>query len=341
MTKKYISPEHAIRDIMGSKIVNEDETITEQALVAPKPVSPPLTMPKYKPLNPNVGGLPPASANDNKLPTIPKRDFLKDVGNLLNNIKKFTPLGAVLKVMTPTAAGVGSDIVVPDSPEFQKEYQRRVNAGELPADVAKDMKTWKPTEKPEVKPAEITPDSSPATEIPAPAATPVTPPYTPAAAPTSPTIVAPSLVQSPGIKPGAEPSTRTKPNTQKKDNKPRTRMPGFNLGSGVATPGQSGSISGFESPDYLHTAKSRLSDKPAKIVKENTADAERRSIENVPRPKSDRNKTMTRNQEIKKKILDENEMKKLIIKNAVKKSKDKNYSVELNPEYKHEKLSDQ
>jgi hypothetical protein len=50
---------------------------------------------------------------------------------------------------------------------------------------------------------------------------------------------------------------------------------------------------------------------------------------------------MTRNQEIKKKILDENEMKKLIIKNAVKKSKDKNYSVELNPEYKHEKLSDQ
>jgi hypothetical protein len=118
-------------------------------------------------------------------------------------------------------------------------------------------------------------------------------------------------------------------------------MPGLpNLGA--STPGQSGaSISGFESPDYLHTAKSRLADKPAKIVKENTADDERKAIENVPRPKSDRNKTMTRNQEIKKKILDENEMKKLIIKNAVKKSKDKNYSVELNPEYKHEKLSDQ
>lgn len=110
---------------------------------------------------------------------------------------------------------------------------------------------------------------------------------------------------------------------------------------GVPTPGQSGtSISGFESPDYLHMAKTRLADKSAQIVKENTADDERRAIENVPRPKSDRNKSMSRNQEIKKKIIDENVKKKSIIKDAIKNSKDKNYSVELNPEYKHEKLSD-
>ena len=110
---------------------------------------------------------------------------------------------------------------------------------------------------------------------------------------------------------------------------------------GGSTPGQSGiSISGFETPDYLHMAKTRLADKSAKIVKENTADDERRAIENVPRPKSDRNKSMTRNQEIKKKIIDENVKKKSIIKDAVNNSKDKKYSVELNPEYKHEKLSD-
>jgi hypothetical protein len=117
-------------------------------------------------------------------------------------------------------------------------------------------------------------------------------------------------------------------------------MPGL-PNMGASTPGQSGiSISGFESPDYLHMAKTRLADKSAKIVKENTADDERRAIENVPRPKSDRNKFMSRNQEIKKKIIDENVKKKLIIKDAVKNGKDKNYSVELNPEYKHEKLSD-
>lgn len=346
--KKYISPEHAIRDIMGTKIVNEDEPIIEQALpkVLPNPVGEPTS--NYSPYKSNVGGKPPAAANINapkqQKPIVPKRDFLKDLGFAISALKMITPLGAALTVMTPTALGSDEDQYMK---RFNDEYEKRVKAGEDPKTVGIDMqKYWspdgykRPAEIPDVspteKPLEIpsvapTPAGTPSPEAPPSSA----PGAAPAGAPAPSTIIAPSVSASPAQQ------TRNNRNENNK-NRPNRRTPFFNLGGGVATPGQSASsISGFESPDYLHLAKSRLADLPAKVVKENTADDERRSIENVSRPKSDRNKTMTRNQEIKKKILDENEMKKLIIKNAVKKSKDKNYSVELNPEYNHEKLSDQ
>ena len=325
--KKYISPEHAIRDIMGKKPADQNEIIAEQALPVPTyPIDPTTKMPK--PYNPNVWGTPPAAVNQNIKPIIQKRDLLKD-------LKKTTPLGVALDILTPTPAGGGES----EGGAFQKEYEKRVNAGEDPKTVSLDMqKYWspdgykRPVELPAETPAETTPAISPpkvpaAPEIPTPGVIPII----------SGAAAAAGAAKSTAIAPATNPNK----NAKKPDGKP-ARAGGFMGGLGVATPGQSASsISGFESPDYLHMAKSRLADLPAKVVKENTADEERKAIENVPRPKSDRNKTMTRNQEIKKKILDENEIKKTIIKDAVKKSKDKNYSVELNPEYKHEKLSDQ
>ena len=70
---------------------------------------------------------------------------------------------------------------------------------------------------------------------------------------------------------------------------------------------------------------------------EETKDASeaRKEIVNVPRPNSKREKTMTRNQEIKQKIVEENRINKKIIKDSIK-----NYSVKINPELKNTNINE-
>lgn len=349
MTKKYISPEHAIRNVMSKK--NDNVEIKEF-------VDPPWMKQLKEPL----------AADDKKVPTIPKRDIGKD----LNKLRK-SPFNVVLDTILgfafPPPGVVRSPETVTDvkdDPGLAASRNRQAasiqgfsKTVEIPTPTApvipppdKKIETPKeepvkvPVKAPETVPSVPVPQPAPV-EVPAPKKEPVKGPE-PVVEPVPETVPSvpgplplpiPVPLPGPGTTPGRD-NTRKKEIDKKNNDKGKRR---FNppLGFGASTPGQSGtSISGFETPDYLHTAKSRLADKPAKIVKENTADDERRAIENVPRPKSGRNKSMTRNQEIKKKIIDENVKKKSIIKDAVKNSKDKNYSVELNPEYKHEKLSD-
>jgi len=73
------------------------------------------------------------------------------------------------------------------------------------------------------------------------------------------------------------------------------------------------------------------------ITVEETKDASeaRKEIVNVPRPNSKREKTMTRNQEIKQKIVEENRINKKIIKDSIK-----NYSVKINPELKNTNINE-
>ena len=82
---------------------------------------------------------------------------------------------------------------------------------------------------------------------------------------------------------------------------------------GGATPGQNISIhqdSVVPVDTYMHMAKEYMPDKFAEETK-------RTEIENVARPKTDRNKVMARNAEIKNKIIEQNEKRKKIIKDTI------------------------
>ena len=153
----------------------------------------------------------------------------------------------------------------------------------------------------------------------------------------------------PAVRTTELPSTKTEPQTKVRSAEPpagkvrdvETPKRVRSIGGIGLTPGQPLAISSagvIGVPDYLHRAKSRLPDLNAVVHEENTADAERRNIENVARPNSDRKKVMARNESIKKQIIDENAKKKSIIKNAIDDKYSK--SVEISPEIKSDKLTE-
>lgn len=144
--------------------------------------------------------------------------------------------------------------------------------------------------------------------------------------------------------PDTKPKTSNAPETPpKKTNAPetKTRSSGIRVPSLLGmTPGQPLAVSSggvFGVRDYLHRPDAPMPYLNA-MVHEESADEERRKIENVARPNSDRNKVMARNESIKKKIIDENTKKKAIIKDAINDKYSK--SVEISPEIKSDKLTE-
>ena len=211
-----------------------------------------------------------------------------------------------------------------------------------------ELVTVKPeAEVPAAKPAD-TPEALPST-TPA-VKTDVAPAVKTDVAPTVKTDVAPAVRTdvAPAVKTDVAPSVRTDVAPKvRTDTTPQVRSPQPPKGRDVrppgrfrdmippsmgVTPGQEvaiGAIGVFNVPSYLHMASER------RVFEQNEADKadkERRNIENVPRPKSDRNKAMARNESIKKNIIDENVKKKAIIKSAIDSKYSK--SVEIAPEIK-------
>lgn len=245
-------------------------------------------------------------------------DYADDAGDLLRDLLGVKKKNEIVPVKpdAPTAPATTPEVAPP----------------------ASKIDTTKPVEAPVTKPVEA-PSTKTTTK--------------PVEAPKTSTDINVKNVEAtknlPAVRTTELPSTKTETQTKIRSAEPpsgkvrdlETPKRFRDVGAFGLTPGQpvaisSGGVIGV--PDYLHMAKSRLPDLNANVHEENTADAERTSIENVARPNSDRKKVMARNQSIKKQIIDENAKKKSIIKNAIDDKYSK--SVEISPEIKNDKLTE-
>lgn len=288
MSKKYISPEHAIRDIMlnegsggaGKTLGKEAKGLLDNLMDLISPTS----KGELVPVKPKVDTLPQAPAA--AAPPAPAAPEVKSAPPV---VKPVEPVKAPdIKTTSPTTTTIKTTEPV-KAPDIKTDTSVKTSTENLPA-VKTDTSVKTDTEtKPAVK--------------------------TDASVKTDTKTKAKANIREP----------QKPPKGKAPEGKPGFRFPGFWPGS---TPGQSVHITSAGTIDvgnYLHRASDR------RTFGEET----RKEIVNVPRPNSSREKTMTRNQEIKNKIIDETNRKKQIVKNAVKE-----YSVNLNPEYKNEKLNE-
>lgn len=275
MSKKYTSPEHAIRNIMEA--------------------------PKLK-----VKELEPAY------------ELGQGIADLYRKIVPETPtnLPAVKPSTSSQAAGRAAERSVPVStPEATPSVKSSVTTKTEP--VVKSTPEVKPETTSVVK-------STPEVKTETPPAVKSTPETTPA------------VRSVPEVKPSVKsPDTPAVKSPDSPNVKSVRSFPIFGITPGQPIALTAGSVFGVG--DYLHMAKIRTPDLDAPIHEE-SADEERRKIENVARPNSDRNKVMARNESIKKKIIDENVKKKAIIKDAINDKYSK--SVEIAPEIKSEKMNE-